>query len=133
LAAGNGASPPIGRPLLNTRVYVLDAAGQPMPTGSAGELYIGGHGVAHGYRNRAELTAERFLDDPFDPKPGARMYRSGDLVRYLPDGELLFVGRNDEQIKLRGFRIEPGEIQARLGEHPAVRDCAVIAREDRAG
>ncbi|MDC9612612.1 amino acid adenylation domain-containing protein [Xenorhabdus khoisanae] len=120
----------IGRPLPNMRAYLLDADGQPVPLGTVGELYIGGTGVARGYLNRPELTAERFLTDPFSNKPDARMYRSGDLARYLPDGNLVFVGRNDQQVKIRGFRVEPGEIEARLEEHPLVREALVVAFAD---
>ncbi|WP_340620394.1 non-ribosomal peptide synthetase, partial [Xenorhabdus siamensis] len=118
---------PIGRPIANTRIYLLDADGQPVPLGMIGEIYIGGDGVACGYLNRPELTAERFLTDPFSDKPNARMYRTGDLARYLPDGNLEFLGRNDQQVKIRGFRIEPGEIEARLVEYPAIREAVVLA------
>ncbi|WP_350304365.1 amino acid adenylation domain-containing protein [Photorhabdus viridis] len=117
---------PIGRPMANTRIYLLDTHGQPVPLGAVGELYIGGVGVTRGYLNRPDLTAERFLIDPFSDKPDARMYRTGDLVRYLPDGNLVFVGRNDHQVKIRGFRIEPGEIEARLVEYPAVQEAVVL-------
>ncbi|MBC8954221.1 non-ribosomal peptide synthetase [Xenorhabdus sp. PB62.4] len=118
---------PIGRPIANTRIYLLDADGQPVPSGMTGEIYIGGDGVACGYLNRPELTAERFLTDPFSDKPNAHMYRTGDLARYLPDGNLEFLGRNDQQVKIRGFRIEPGEIEARLVEYPAIREAVVLA------
>jgi amino acid adenylation domain-containing protein len=123
--------PPIGHPLPNTKIYILDAQGEPAPIGVAGELYIGGAGVARGYLNRPELTAERFLKDPFAAQPGARMYRTGDLGRWLPDGNIEFLGRNDFQVKLRGFRIELGEIEACLAQHPAVRDAIVLVREER--
>ncbi|CAO3566634.1 unnamed protein product [Mortierella alpina] len=118
---------PIGRPISNTPHYVLDSHQYPTPTGVVGELYIGGPGVANGYLNQPELTAERFLPDLFAKVLGARMYRTGDLVRYLPDGNLVFVGRNDNQVKIRGFRVEPGEIETRLTEHPQVREAVVLA------
>ncbi|WP_039879899.1 AMP-binding protein [Photorhabdus temperata] len=117
----------IGRPAKNACIYLLDKYGQPVPLGRAGEMYIGGVGVARGYLNRPELTAERFLIDPFSRVPDARMYRSGDLARYLPDGDLEFLGRNDHQVKIRGFRIEPGEIEARLTAYPVVQEAVVLA------
>ncbi|KAG0352352.1 hypothetical protein BGZ54_002839, partial [Gamsiella multidivaricata] len=117
---------PIGRPIPNTQIYVLDRHRNPVPIGIAGELYIGGPGVANGYLNRPDLTSERFLPDPFSNAPGARMYKTGDLVRYLPDGNIVFMGRNDDQVKIRGFRVELGEIEVRLAEHPEVREVAVL-------
>lgn len=131
LAGGNGAAPPIGRPLLNTQVYVLDAAGRPMPTGSAGELYIGGQGVARGYRNRDELNAERFIADPF--RPGGRLYRTGDLARWRDDGVLEYLGRADQQVKIRGHRVELGEIEAQLRGFAEVAEAAVALHRDAAG
>jgi amino acid adenylation domain-containing protein len=123
----------IGRPLPNTRIYILDDQGCPVPVGVSGEIYIGGVGVARGYLNRAQLTAQRFVRDRFVPDATARMYRSGDLGRWLPDGRIEYLGRNDFQVKVRGFRIEPGEIEARLLEHPGVREAVVLAREDIPG
>ncbi|MFK0310308.1 amino acid adenylation domain-containing protein [Pseudomonas sp. NPDC090233] len=119
----------IGGPVANTRLYVLDEQRRLLPIGAAGELYIGGSGVARGYLNRPELTAERFLDDPYSPAPGARMYRSGDLVRWLPDGTLEYLGRNDDQVKIRGVRIELAEIEAALASHPSLRECVVLLRD----
>jgi acyl carrier protein len=110
----------------NTQVYVLDAWGQSTPLGVPGELYIGGADLALGYLNRPELTAAAFIPDPFGRVPGARLYKTGDLVRYLPDGLLQFMGRIDYQVKLRGFRIEPGEVESVLGEHPAVHQAVVV-------
>ncbi|BCL17536.1 non-ribosomal peptide synthetase [Micromonospora sagamiensis] len=122
------ASVPWGRPLPNQRMYVLDEQGDPVPAGVPGELYIGGAGVGPGYWRRPELTAQRFLPDPFVADPDARMYRTGDLVRHLSDGQIEFLGRLDHQIKVRGYRIELGEVETALGGHPRVRDCVVDLR-----
>ncbi len=121
--------PPIGRPIQNTRLYVLDPHGQPLPVGVPGELYISGDCLARGYLGQPELTGTKFLPETFSGRMGSRLYRTGDLVRYLPDGNLEFLGRLDHQVKLRGFRVELGEIEATLRRYPAVRDCAVVARE----
>ena len=124
-------APPIGRPLPNTRAYVVDARLQPVPVGVPGELLVGGVQLAAGYWKRPELTEEKFVPDPFTP--GGRLYRTGDLVRYLPDGNIEFLGRIDTQVKVRGFRIELGEIESGLGSHPAVKETVVLAREDTPG
>ena len=113
----------IGRPIANTQIYILNSCLRPVPIGVQGELYIGGVGVARGYLNRPQLTAEKFLPDPFSTAPEARLYRTGDLARYRPDGNIEFLGRADDQVKIRGFRIELGEVEAALGQHPAVREA----------
>ena len=129
--AGRGSV--IGRPIPDLYIRLLDERGEPVPVGVPGEIWVGGAGVANGYLNRPELTAQRFVTDPFDPSRSARLYRAGDLARRLPDGDLEFLGRIDAQVKIRGFRIELGEIEAALAACPGVADAAVIAREDTPG
>ncbi len=128
-----GESVPIGRPVANTQVYLLDSRLRPAPAGVPGELYIGGDGLADGYLNAPEWTAAQFVPNPFDPAPGSRLYRSGDIARYRPDGVIEFLGRRDGQVKIRGFRIEPGEIEERLLQHPALSQAAVAVRTYTSG
>ena len=135
LQAGDSALSrlPIGRPVANARVYLLDPDLNPVPVGVPGELHIGGLGVAKGYLNLPQLTAEKFIRDTFSKDPSARMYKTGDLARYLPSGDLEFVGRRDNQVKIRGFRVEAGEIESVLTKHPGVNESAVVLREDSTG
>jgi amino acid adenylation domain-containing protein/FkbM family methyltransferase len=132
-AAGRAATVPIGRPLANTAAYILDEHLGPVPEGVIGELYIGGEGVAAGYLHQEGQTKERFLADPFSAQAGARMYKTGDLARYLPGGEIEYVGRRDDQVKIRGYRVELGEVEAALRGHGGVREAVVMAREDQPG
>jgi hypothetical protein len=124
---------PIGRPIGNVRIYILDKNGHLVPIGVLGELYIGGDSLARGYWNRSDLTAEKFIPDSFAKEPGARLYRTGDLARYLPDGNIEFLGRIDNQVKIRGFRIEPGEIEEALGQHASIREAVVGIHEESSG
>ena len=125
--------PIIGRPIANTKIYILDSYLQPVPIGVPGELHISGDSLARGYHNRPKLTAEKFISHPLNQELEARLYKTGDLVRYLPDGNIEFIGRIDNQVKIRGFRIELGEIEAVLAQHPYINETVVIAREDTFG
>ena len=125
--------PSIGRPIDGAQIYILDDQQQPVPEGSTGEIYIGGAGLARGYRNRPDLTTERFISNPFSADAGGRLYRTGDLARRLPDGQIAFLGRVDEQVKIRGYRVEPSEIATVLGQHATVRTSVVVARENVPG
>ncbi|WP_155742123.1 non-ribosomal peptide synthetase, partial [Pseudomonas fluorescens] len=124
---------PIGRPIRNMQLHVLDSYGQLLPVGVPGEIHIGGIGVARGYLNLPQLSSERFIADPFYGKTDARLYKTGDIGRWLPDGTLQYLGRNDDQVKIRGFRIELGEIEAKLAQHEGVNEAAVLVREDVPG
>jgi len=123
----------LGRPLPNTQIYLLDSHLQPVPVGVAGELYIAGAGLARGYLNQPQLTAEKFICKSLTQEPETRLYKTGDLARYLPDGNIEFIGRVDRQVKLRGFRIELGEIEAGLSHHPSVREATVLLQENEPG
>ena len=126
-------SVPIGRPIANTQVYILDSYLQPVPVGVPGELHIAGDGLARGYLNENQLTAEKFISNPFSKELGARLYKTGDLGRYLPDGSIEFLGRMDNQVKLRGYRVELGEIENVLAQYPGVRDSVLLVREETVG
>jgi len=126
----DGQPPPIGRPIANKQTYILDHHLQPVPVGVSGELYIGGIGLARGYWDRPDLTAESFIPNPFSGEPGARMYRTGDLAQYLPDGNIRFLGRIDQQVKIRGYRVELGEIEAVLGGHPSIHQAFALVRQE---
>ena len=126
--SGEG-SVPIGRPIANTQTYILDDHLRPVPIGAHGELYIGGDGLARGYLKRAERTEEKFIPNPFSNKPGSRLYRTGDRARYRADGNIEFLGRTDNQVKIRGHRIELGEVEATLSQHPAVKDSVLVVRD----
>jgi acyl-coenzyme A synthetase/AMP-(fatty) acid ligase/acyl carrier protein len=121
--------PPIGRPISNVEIFILDEQLRPVPVGTTGEIYIGGAGLGRGYLNSPELTATKFVANPFEPKMSDRLYRTGDLARYLPDGQISFQGRTDDQVKIRGYRIEPNEIVASLNQHPSVHSSVVVARQ----
>lgn len=129
----DGTLPSIGRPIVNNHIHLLDGQLRPVPPGTVGEIYLAGAGLARGYRNRRDLTARKFISDPFSAKPDSRLYKTGDLGRLLPDGQITFLGRVDEQIKIRGFRIEPNEIVCALNQHPVVRESLVLACEDSSG
>ena len=131
-SAAQVGTPSIGSPIANVRVYIMDDQRHEVPNGEVGEIYVGGAGVALGYRNRPDLTSTRFLADPFGGK-GERLYRTGDLARRLPSGEIAFIGRIDDQIKIRGYRIEPGEICAVLNQQPSIKASVVVAHEDATG
>ena len=133
VARTKNTSESIGRPIANTQVYILDRHLQPVPIGVPGELHIGGAGLARGYFNRPQLTQEKFIPNPFSLEQGTCLYKTGDLARYMPDGNIQFLGRLDHQVKVRGFRIEPGEIETILNQHPKVRETVVITRENQAG